>query len=266
MMPSLPAPQRSRTPSSPAVRHGSSLRFLKDPLLWSALALVALVCYLPYSRPLFASLFPALERPVYQQEPFAQLLWQHCKLVGISSLVSIAIGTTIGVLVTRRAGRQFAGVVQALVSMGQTFPPVAVLAIAVPLVGFGELPALIALAMYGLLPVVQATIAGLDAVPAPVRQSAQGMGMSAWQCFARVDVPLALPVWVSGIRTSVIINIGTAAIASTVGAKTLGSPIIVGLSGFNTAYVLQGALLVGLLAAVTDMAFERVAQRVAWQR
>ncbi len=254
------------TPALPPALHPPRYRVWQDRLLWSTLALLALVLYLPHSKPLFSSLFPALERPVYQQEPFAQLLWQHCWLVGISSLVSVAIGTAVGVLITRRAGRQFAGVVQALVSMGQTFPPVAVLAIAVPLVGFGELPALIALALYGLLPVVQATIAGLDAVPASVRQSAQGMGMSAWRSFVQVDVPLALPVWISGIRTSVIINIGTAAIASTVGAKTLGSPIIVGLSGFNTAYVLQGALLVGLLAAVTDMAFERVAQRVAWQR
>ena len=256
----------SEPPFDPATAQTPGCRVWQDGLLWSALALLALVLYLPYSKPLFASLFPALERPVYQQEPFGQLLWQHCLLVGISSLVSVAVGTAVGILITLRAGRQFSGVVQALVSMGQTFPPVAVLAIAVPWVGFGELPALIALALYGLLPVVQASVAGLDAVPTSVRQSAQGMGLSAWQCFAQVDVPLALPVWISGIRTSVIINIGTAAIASTVGAKTLGSPIIVGLSGFNTAYVLQGALLVGLLAAVTDMAFERIAQRVAWQR
>jgi osmoprotectant transport system permease protein len=92
------------------------------------------------------------------------------------------------------------------------------------------------------------------------------MGMSPWTCFAQVEAPLALPVWLAGVRTSVVINIGTAAIASTVGAKTLGSPIIVGLSGFNTAYVLQGALLVGLLALVVDMAFERLAQWASWQR
>ena len=73
-------------------------------------------------------------------------------------------------------------------------------------------------------------------------------------------------MWLAGVRTSVIINISTAAIASTVGAKTLGSPIIVGLSGFNTAYVLQGAVLVALLAVVVDLAFEVVAERVAWQR
>jgi osmoprotectant transport system permease protein len=84
------------------------------------------------------------------------------------------------------------------------------------------------------------------------------MGMSRRQCLWQVEVPLALPVWLAGVRTSVVINIGTAAIASTVGAKTLGSPIIVGLSGFNTAYVLQGALLVAGLAVVVDLAFDQL--------
>ena len=245
--------------------HGDRRRFWRSPLLWAAATLAALVAYLPHSASLFGYLFPALERPVYQQEPFAQLLWQHSALVLASSLISVLVGTLAGMGITRAAGQPFKPLVESLVSMGQTVPPVAVLALAVPVVGFGELPALIALALYGLLPVVQATVAGLQAVPLPVREAARGMGLSDWQRLTQVEVPLALPVWLSGVRTSVIINIGTAAIASTVGAKTLGSPIIVGLSGFNTAYVLQGALLVGLLAVVTDLAFEHLARRVAWQ-
>jgi len=72
-------------------------------------------------------------------------------------------------------------------------------------------------------------------------------------------MPLALPIWLAGVRTSVVVNIGTAAIASTVGAKTLGLPIIVGLSGFNTAYVLQGAMMVALLAIAADLAFDWLA-------
>jgi osmoprotectant transport system permease protein len=148
--------------------------------------------------------------------------------------------------------------------MGQTFPPVAVLALAVPVVGFGEVPALLALSLFGLLPVLQATLAGVESVPAAVQESARAMGLGPWQKLWQVQVPLALPLWIAGVRTSVIINIGTAAIASTVGAKTLGSPIIVGLSGFNTAYVLQGAVLVGLLAVAADMAFERLARRAQW--
>ena len=238
--------------------------WLADKLLWALMLLALLVVSLPHSEPLFASLFPQLERPVYRQEPFTYLLVQHLLLVGVSGMAAVLVGTLAGIWVTRPSGRAFRPVLETLVSMGQTLPPVAVLALAVPAVGFGELPALIALALYGLLPVVQGTITGLQSVPADALQAANGMGMSAWQRLRQVEGPLALPVWLSGVRTSVIITIGTAAIASTVGAKTLGSPIIVGLGGFNTAYVLQGALVVGLLAVVVDMGFERLARRIAW--
>jgi osmoprotectant transport system permease protein len=237
----------------------------QDRLFWTLLALLALVLGLPYSGGLFAYAFPDLQRPVYTQEPFTELLWQHCQLVGLSSLVAIGVGSVAGICVTRQAGLVFKPMVDALAAMGQTFPPVAVLALAVPLVGFGELPALLALALYGVLPVLQATVAGLQAVPQPMQQAARGLGLTPWQTLWQLEVPLALPVWLAGVRASVIINIGTAAIASTVGAKTLGSPIIVGLSGFNTAYVLQGAVLVALLAVVVDMAFERAAHRLAWR-
>ena len=133
----------------------------------------------------------------------------------------------------------------------------AVLAVAVPVMGFSEQPAIIALVLYGLLPILQGTLAGIESVPPATREIARGVGMSARQILWRVELPLAAPVIVAGIRTSVIINIGTAAIASTVGTKTLGSPIIIGLSGFNTAYVIRGAAVVALLAIITDMLFER---------
>lgn len=237
----------------------------RDRLVWTVALLLALAYGLPHSQSVFAAWFPALERPVYLQEPLADLLWQHLGLVLLSSAVSVLVGTAAGLGATRPGGKAFRPMLETLAAMGQTFPPVAVLAMAVPVVGFGELPALLALSVFGLLPVLQATIAGLEAVPQPVQESARALGLGPWQQLWKVQVPLALPLWVAGVRTSVIINIGTAAIASTVGAKTLGSPIIVGLSGFNTAYVLQGAVLVGLLAVAADMVFERLAQRVQWQ-
>ena len=132
------------------------------------------------------------------------------------------------------------------------------LAIAVPVMGFGAWPAVVALLLYGLLPILQGTLAGLDSVPASSREIADGVGMSAWQRLWQVELALAAPVILAGVRTSVIVNIGTAAIASTVGAESLGSPVIIGLSGFNTAYVIQGALLVALLAIVSDRLFERL--------
>jgi len=238
-------------------------QLLKQPLLWAALLLATCVLALPFATPLFANLFPQLDRPLYTQEPFAWLLWQHVLLVGTSSLFAVVVGTAIGFTITRSSGQSFRPLIENVLATSQAFPPVAVLALAVPVVGFGELPALLALALYGLLPVAQGTVSGLQGVPASQRQAALSLGLSGSQCLRYIDIPLALLVWLSGVRTSVIINIGTAAIASTVGAKTLGSPIIVGLSGFNTAYVLQGAIVLALLAVTVDLAFDFFARRVS---
>jgi osmoprotectant transport system permease protein len=235
---------------------------LRDPLPWLAAALAALVVAMPAFKPLFAALFPALERPLYEQESFAALLLSHLAIVAASSTVSLVVGVAAGLFVTRSVGREFRPPVETLVAIGQTVPPVAVLALAVPLIGFGALPALIALALYGLLPIVRATIAGVESVPRGAIEVADGLGLTRLQRLARIELPLALPVLAAGVRSSVSINIGTAAIASTVGAKTLGSPIIVGLSGFNTAYVIQGALVVALLAVVVDLGFERLGARL----
>jgi len=230
-----------------------------DALLWTALLFAALVLLLPGLKPLFAALFPWLDRPLYEQDSFLALVIAHAMLVGASSIAATALGIAAGIFVTRPAGAEFRGIVETIAAMGQTFPPVAVLALAVPVTGFGAKPALIALMLYGLLPILQNTIAGLGDVPPPVREAARGMGMTDGEILRRVELPLAAPVIVTGIRTSVIINVGTATIASTVGAKTLGTPIILGLNGMNIAYVLQGAILVGLLAVILDLAFERLA-------
>ncbi len=239
-------------------------RDFKDDLLGWVLALLLLLVFgIGWLKPLFAALFPLLERPVYEQDSFLSQLLEHLKIVGLSSAVSVIVGIAAGIFATRASGREFRPLIETLVSVGQTFPPVAVLAVAVPLIGFGEAPALIALALYGLLPVLQGTLSGIESVPMPARQAAEGLGMSSWQRMWRIELPLAAPVILAGVRTSVIINIGTAAIASTVGARTLGLPIIVGLSGFNTAYVIQGAVLVGLLAVAVDLAFEKLDRRLA---
>jgi osmoprotectant transport system permease protein len=226
---------------------------------FSAAALLLLAYGLPYSQPLFAALFPSLPRPVYLQESMAELMWQHIGLVLVSSSLAVIVATLAGLATTRQTGLAFKPLMETLAGMGQTFPPVAVLAVAVPAVGFGELPALMALSIFGVLPVLQATLAGLASVPRPVLDSARAMGMSPRQILNEVQIPLALPIWLAGVRTSVVVNIGTAAIASTVGAKTLGLPIIIGLSGFNTAYVLQGAMMVALLAIAADLAFDWLA-------
>ncbi|MEQ6290700.1 ABC transporter permease [Vogesella sp. GCM10023246] len=231
-------------------------------LLASGLLLAALLL-LPHATPLFAWLFPELDRPLYVQESFGTLVLAHLGIVLASSSIAVLLGAGAGLLVSRTAWRDLRPLFETVIAISQSLPPVAVLAVAAPLIGFGEWPALIALVLYGLLPVAHGTLSGLDAIPAHLREVALGMGMTPAQTLRQVELPLAAPVILAGIRTSVVINIGTAAIASTVGAKTLGLPIIVGLSGFNTAYVIQGALLVALLAVVADQLFEWLATWLA---
>ncbi len=145
--------------------------------------------------------------------------------------------------------------------------PVAVLAMAVPVLGFGWLPALIALALYAAYcRCCRGRWPGWVRYRLGCQGVAEGMGMTGWQRLYKVELPLAAPVILAGIRTSVIVNIGTATIASTVGASTLGTPIIIGLSGFNTAYIVQGALLVALAAIIVDRAFERLTRWISRHR
>jgi osmoprotectant transport system permease protein len=220
-----------------------------------AVLLIALTLGMPRLAPLFHGAFPALERPVYVRASFLTLLVSHIEIVAAAMIPVIVLGVGIGIGVTRTWGRQFAGVVDTVTAIGQTFPPVAILAIAVPLIGFGATPTIIALVAYGILPVIENTVAGFRSNPASVIDAARGMGLTTRQRLLSVELPLAAPIILAGIRTSVAIAIGTATIGSTVGALTLGSPIIEGLSGSNTAYVIQGAVLVGLLAVALDQMF-----------
>jgi osmoprotectant transport system permease protein len=249
--------------SQSAVAHSASHRGIALIRFIIGLALFGLLlAALPFSRPVFAWLFPQLERPLYQQNAFLELMLAHLGLVAASSICAIFIGMGAAIFVTRPSGREFRRLVEVLTAMGQTFPPVAVLALAVPMIGFGFWPAFAALVLYSILPICENTIAGLESVSPPAKQAGLGLGMTPFELLMNIELPLAAPVILAGIRTAVTINISTAAIASTVGAVSLGSPIIIGLNGNNTAYVLQGALLVTGLALVVDLGFEAILARL----
>ena len=229
---------------------------------WAFSAFALLLLALPLSGGLFAWLFPKLERPLYVQHAFWQLVVAHLALVAASSLCAIIIGVSAGMAVTRPAGQEFRRLAEILSAISQSFPPVAVLALAVPLIGFGFWPAFVALALYSILPICENTMAGLKSVPDAAKDAGRGLGMTPFDLLWKIELPLAAPVVIAGIRTSVTINISTAAIASTVGAISLGSPIIIGLNGNNTAYIVQGALLVSALAIVVDLGFETIIERL----
>jgi osmoprotectant transport system permease protein len=217
-----------------------------------AVVLAVLVSNLEWWRVALGALFPNETEVLYPRAPLLQFTGEHLALVGVSSALTIGIGFPLGVWATRPSGRRFRTLIEAGVDVGQTFPPVAVLALAMPVLGFGFWPTIVALVIYGLFPIVSNTVAGIEAVPDPVLEAARGMGMSRWQVLVRVELPLAARVILAGVRTSVVINIGTATIGAAIGAGGLGDPIIVGLVTRNMSYVLEGAIPAALLAVVID--------------
>lgn len=221
------------------------------PTALRGLLLLALLAFLispesfePLLKPLVQQDAPA----IYNHGSLLSLTLQHLRTVFIATAAATIIAIGLAILVTRPIGAEFLPLSRSLVNIGQTFPPVAVLALAVPAVGFGEKPTLIALFLYGLLPIFENTLTALTNLPRSVMEAARGAGMTGFQRLFQVELPLSLPVIVAGIRLSVVINLSTATIGSTVAAKTLGEVIIAGLQSNNLAFILQGGLIVGALA------------------
>lgn len=233
-------------------------RLLTNPVLWVALLFAALLLRMEALQPLLRRAFPEAEPVIYDRAGFFELFLSHLRLVAAASFAASIVGVSLAVFVTRPAGREFRAMVDALAAVGQTFPPVAVLAIAVPLIGFGAWPTIVALFVYSLLPIIENAVAGFEGVPQSVREAADGMGLSPSQRLRSVELPLAGPIILAGIRVSVTIAIGTATIGSTVGALTLGTPIFDGLVADNLPFVIEGAVLVALFAILTDMLFARL--------
>lgn len=197
---------------------------------------------------------------IYTQTGLLSLTLSHLGLVVIAVFASTLIAVILAILVTRPAGREFLPLARTITSVGQTFPPVAVLALAVPVLGFGAWPTLVALFLYGLLPVFENALAGLSGGSPQVKEAARGMGLTPRQRLWQVELPLALPVMLAGMRLTAVISLGTATIGSTVAAKTLGEVIIAGLLSSNTAFVLQGGMVVGILAVLIYEGFQRLEQ------
>jgi glycine betaine/choline ABC-type transport system substrate-binding protein/ABC-type proline/glycine betaine transport system permease subunit len=143
-----------------------------------------------------------------------------------------------------------------LTGLIQTIPSLALLALMIPLVGLGETPAIIALFLYSLLPILRNTLTGLFSVDPLLKQVATGMGLTVWQQLRKIEFPLAVPQIIAGVKTAAIISIGTATLAAFVGAGGLGEPIITGLALNDHQLIAQGAIPAAMLAIVTEFIFE----------
>ncbi|MBN9044619.1 MAG: ABC transporter permease [Rhizobiales bacterium] len=227
-------------------------------------AVLALFLWRPHwFEPLFRPLTEDGAPAIYDRASLLTLTLRHLALVAAATLASAVLAIAMAVAVSRRQGAEFLPLSRSLVNIGQTFPPVAVLALAVPIFGFGNEPTLIALFLYGLLPIFENTLTALTTLPPPVMEAARGMGMTGTQRLLRVELPLALPVILAGVRLSAVIGLGTATIGSTVAASTLGEVIIAGLISNNLAFVLQGGLVVAALAVLVFDAFQALERHLA---
>jgi osmoprotectant transport system permease protein len=179
---------------------------------------------------------------------------RHVQLVAISLLTGVLIGIPLGVLAAR--SRFLAAVTLAGTGILQTIPSMALLALLIPPLGIGLRPALVALFLYSLLPIVRNTYTGLTTIPPHLAESAEALGLSSRARLFRVSLPLASPAIMAGIKTSAVINVGTATIAALIGAGGLGHPIVQGIDLLNNSLILQGAIPAALLALAVQGAFD----------
>ncbi|MER2535910.1 MAG: ABC transporter permease [Rhizobiaceae bacterium] len=232
---------------------------------WGAflrLACLAALCLFLAEPERFGFVFAPFTRDgqpaIYVQNALLTLALNHIAIVALATSIGSAVAIALAVLVTRPVGADFLPLSRTIANIGQTFPPVAVLALAVPMLGFGTAPTFVALLLYGLLPVFENTLAGLSNLPPDVDEAARASGMTEWQRLLEVDLPLAAPLIVAGVRVSLVIGIGTATIGSTVAASTLGEVIMAGLINDNLAFIVQGALAVALIAILSSEQLMRV--------
>nr|WP_312979352.1 osmoprotectant ABC transporter permease OsmY [Atlantibacter sp.] len=179
---------------------------------------------------------------------------QHLILVFSSMALALAVGIPSGIALSRPAARRFAEYVMQIFNVGNTLPPLAVLALAMVIIGIGDRPAIIALFLASLLPIVRNTYAGLCSVPASLIEAAKGIGMTRWQQLRQVELPNAWPVMLSGIRIATAINVGTAPLAFLIGASSYGELIFPGIYLNDFPTLILGAAATALFAMILDMA------------
>lgn len=188
------------------------------------------------------------------EEPnkFLTLLKQHINIVVISGLAAIITAVPLGVLLTRPKFRRLEWLFVNIVNLGQTIPSLAVLALAMGFLGIGLKAAVVALYVFSLLPILQNTIAGIHSIDQKMIDAAKGMGLTSLQILFKIELPQASYSILAGIRTSLVINVGTAALAYLIGGGGLGVWIFTGIQLFDHTFLLSGAIPLTLLAILID--------------
>lgn len=196
--------------------------------------------------------------------PLVVYFIEHIWMVFLSSLIAVTLGTVLGIFVTTNYGREFKELLLKTVNLGQSFPSPALLALAVPILGYGIKGALIALVVYALMPIIYNVVIGIEEVPKDIIDAAKGMGMTEVEIYIKVKIPLALNVILGGIRTALVINISATTLAAAVGAGGLGVLVVNGVRTFDMVLILEGAIPVSLLAIIVELLFKGLQEKLVW--
>jgi len=189
-------------------------------------------------------------------ERMLELTQEHVRLVAISILVAILIGIPLGILITRL--RWLEGSLIGITGVLYTVPSLALFAILMPYTGLGRTTVIVALVLYSLLAIVRNTVAGIDDVPSATLDAARGMGMTGSQRLLLVELPLALPVILAGVRVATVAAVGIATVGALLGAGGLGRLIFDGISRGSTDRIVAGALSASVLALAADWTLARL--------
>lgn len=181
-------------------------------------------------------------------------LVEHVKLTLVASVIVVALAVPLGILLTRGRARVVAPLVVGVANAGQAAPAIGLVVLLAIWLGFGFWTAVVGLVVYGLLPVLRNTVTGLQGVDPTLVEAGRGLGMSAWAVLLRVELPLALPVIMAGIRTALVLVVGTAALVTFIGAGGLGGALTSGINLFRFPVMVAAGLLIALLALLVEWA------------
>ena len=188
---------------------------------------------------------------------------EHLGLVGLSLFAAILVAIPLGIAAAKVTWLE--QIVLGIVGVIYTIPSLALLVFMIPLLGIGAVPAMVALFLYSLLPIVRNTHAGLRGIPGPLLESAEALGLPGRARLRLVELPLASPSILAGVKTSAVLNIGTATLGALIGAGGYGQPILTGIRLADTGLILEGAVPAALLALAAQGLFE-FAERVVVPR
>jgi osmoprotectant transport system permease protein len=205
------------------------------------------------------------EGTTYIRTPVYVYFWQHIQMTAASGLIAVGLGLILGIFATTRLGAGMKESLMRLVKLGQAFPSPALLALAVPVFGYGIKGALLALVVYAMMPIVFNVVVGIEEVPKDIVEAGVGMGMNEFQLYKNLKIPMALEVIIGGIRTALVINISAATLAAAVGAGGLGVLIVNGVRTFDMALIMQGAIPVSLLAIMTELLLKWMQEHLSWK-